>query len=144
VLVKGIPTNSLCKLVIPLNFGAHLISVQMLVLLTRFIQVSTTVDSREAANKISRELLGERLASCVQVLGPIDSRYWWKGRIKHAREWMCLAKARAGDYRKIEAAIKQVHPYEIPEILALPIVYGNSSYLRWIEIETTPKSRPKT
>jgi periplasmic divalent cation tolerance protein len=113
-------------------------------LLARFIQVSTTVNSREAANKISRKLLGERLVSCVQVLGPIESIYWWRGRIEHAREWFCLAKGRAGDYREIEAAIKKVHLYEIPEILALPVLYGNGGYLQWIEIETTRKSGAKT
>jgi periplasmic divalent cation tolerance protein len=109
--------------------------------MTEFIQVSTTVNSKETANRIVRKLLDERLASCVQVLGPVHSNYWWKGRIERAREWICLIKARAEDYRKIEAAIKKLHPYETPEILAFSVLYGLTDYLRWIRNETdrTPK-----
>jgi periplasmic divalent cation tolerance protein len=106
---------------------------------TKFIQVSTTVNSKETASKIARKLIDERLSSCVQVLGPIQSRYWWKGRIERATEWICLVKARSSDYPGIEASIKKVHPYDVPEILALPILYGYSDYLDWIRRETTRK-----
>ena len=112
--------------------------------MTEFIQVSTTVNSKERGDKIARKLLDERLASCVQVLGPIHSNYWWKGKIDRAREWICLIKARADDYSKIEAAIKKLHPYEIPEILALPVLYGNTDYLRWTRTETARKRKPRT
>jgi len=88
--------------------------------MTEFIQVSTTVNSKEGADKIARKLLDERLASCVQVLGPIHSNYWWKGRIDRVREWICLIKSRADDYSRIEASIRGMHPYDVPEILALP------------------------
>jgi periplasmic divalent cation tolerance protein len=107
-----------------------------------FIQVSTTVDSKERANKIARKLLDERVASCVQVLGFINSIYWWKGRIDQEKEWICLIKA--NDYRKIEATIKKWHPYEIPEILAFPVLYGNTDYLRWIRAETARNPKPET
>jgi periplasmic divalent cation tolerance protein len=108
---------------------------------TEYIQVSTTVNSKATANKIARKLLDERLASCVQVLGPIDSHYWWKGRIERAREWTCFIKARASHYRKIEATIKRLHPYEVPEILAFRVLHGQADYLRWIEEETRPKPK---
>jgi periplasmic divalent cation tolerance protein len=62
--------------------------------MTEFIQVSTTVNNKQEAEKIARKLLDERLASCVQVLGPINSKYWWRGKIDRAREWICLIKAR--------------------------------------------------
>ena len=101
-----------------------------------FIQVCTSVDREAVANRIEKKLLAERLASCVQVFGPINSSYWRNGKIERAREWTCLIKARASDYRKIEVAIRRVHPYDVPEILAFPVLYGNSNYLKWIRKET--------
>jgi periplasmic divalent cation tolerance protein len=109
---------------------------------TEFIQVSTTVSSNATANKIVRKLLAERPASCVQVLGPIHSNYWWKGRIERAREWVCFIKARASDYRRIEDSINKIHPYEVPEILAFPVIRGNADYLNWIRKETARKPKP--
>ena len=110
--------------------------------MVEFIQVSTTVDRKNRADKIAKRILLERLASCVQVLGPITSSYWWKGRIELTQEWLCLIKARASDYSRIEDSIKKIHPYEVPEILASPILRGNEDYLDWIIRETTRKVRP--
>ena len=109
--------------------------------MNEFIQVFTAVNSRENADKIANKLLGERLASCVQVFGPINSSYWWKGRIERAKEWLCLIKARRTDYPVIEASIKKVHPYDIPEILALPVLEGNADYLEWVRSETRRKPK---
>ena len=103
---------------------------------TEFVQVSTTVDTKKTATSIAMKLLKGRLTSCVQIVGPITSRYWWKGTIQNAREWSCLIKARAQDYRMIELALKKMHPYETPEIIALPILFGDSNYLNWIRRET--------
>ena len=111
--------------------------------MTEFIQVSTTVNSKEGANKIARKPLDERLASCVQVLGPIHSNYWWKGRIDRIREWICLIKARANDYSRIEASIRGMQPYDVPEILALPVLRGDIDYLNWIRTETARKPESK-
>jgi len=86
-------------------------------------------------------VLDARLSSCVQVVGPIRSSYWWKGIIEHANEWLCLIKARKSDYSKIERTIKKVHPYEVPEILAFTILYGNNDYLQWMRDETARNSR---
>jgi len=104
-----------------------------------FIQVLTTVDDEEKASKIAKVLLEKRLAACVQVLGPIASSYWWKGKIERTNEWMCIAKARAADYEKIERTITGIHPYEVPEILAFPICSGYPAYLKWIREETAPR-----
>ncbi len=106
---------------------------------TEFIQISTTVNSKARANKIARRLLDEQVASCVQVLGPIQSNFWWKGKIERTKEWICLVKARAIDYHKIEACIRKLHSYQIPEILAFPVLRGNTDYLRWIRNETARK-----
>lgn len=105
-----------------------------------FIQVSTTTNTRANADKIAKLLVTQRLAACVQVLGPVHSHYWWDGKLEQAREWLCLIKAQSSDYRRIELAIKKIHPYETPEIIALPIVSANADYLRWIRKETTRKN----
>ena len=101
-----------------------------------FIQVFTTVEKREDARRIAEIVVGRRLAACVQVVGPIGSTYWWKGKVEDAEEWLCLMKTRKELYGKLEAAVKSVHPYEEPEIIALPIVEGSEGYLRWIEENT--------
>ena len=101
-----------------------------------FIQVFTTVEKREDARKIAEVVVGRRLAACVQVVGPIGSTYWWKGKVEDAEEWLCLMKTRKEFYGKLEEAVKSVHPYEEPEIIAMPIVEGSEGYLRWIEVET--------
>jgi periplasmic divalent cation tolerance protein len=112
---------------------------QIVSLVVEFIQVSTTVDTEERATQVADKLLAERLASCVQILGPIKSSYWWSGKIERAREWICLIKAKASDYDRIESSIMEIHSYDVPEIIALPILRGNQDYLDWIRRETTPK-----
>jgi len=100
--------------------------------MTEFIQVITTVDSRENAVKIAERLLERRLAGCVQVSGPITSSYWWEGRIETSEEWYCVIKTAAGLYKDVEREIVSAHPYEVPEILALPVVDGSKPYLDWL------------
>lgn len=109
--------------------------------MVRFIQVSTTVDNRRVAAKIAKILLQKRLSSCVQIIGPITSNYWWNGKTELAKESLCLIKARSHDYPEIESAIQKIHPYEVPEIFAVPILRGNPDYLRWIRKETSPTLR---
>jgi len=104
---------------------------------TEFIQVFTSINSKKRANAIATKLLAKRLTSCAQIFGPIDSTYRWKGKIEHSKEWFCLIKARANDYRMIETNIKKTDSYDVPEILALPVLDGNSDYLEWIRRETT-------
>lgn len=103
--------------------------------MTKYIQVITAVDSRKNAAQIARKLVEKRLAACVQIVGPIQSTYRWKGRIEHAAEWLCLIKTRRDRYPKVERALRAVHPYEVPEILAVPVSMGGRSYLRWLDKE---------
>ena len=105
--------------------------------MTEYVQVITTTNTEEEARKIQRILVEERAAACVQIIGPISSLYWWEGKIEEAREWICLAKAKSEDYHRIESLIKENHPYEVPEIVALPIVAGSAEYLAWAGRETT-------
>jgi len=97
-----------------------------------YMQVSTTVEEGAQAEKIARALVEKRLAACVQVVGPVESTYWWKGKIEKATEWLLLIKTRRELYPQLEQAIKQLHPYETPEIVALPITQGSKEYLDWI------------
>jgi periplasmic divalent cation tolerance protein len=101
--------------------------------MTDCVQVLTTAGSEEEAGVIAELLVQRRLAACVQVVGPITSRYRWQGEIEEAREWQCLAKTTAGAYAAVEAAIREVHSYDEPEIVATPIVAGAAGYLAWID-----------
>ncbi len=100
------------------------------------IQVLISIDSQDGARELQRLLIDRRLAACVQVLGPISSTYWWEGEIEDAQEWLCLAKTQASLYETLESLVQEHHPYETPEIIAIPIVAGNRGYLEWIEAET--------
>lgn len=100
-----------------------------------FLQVTTTTETKEQAEKIAKHLVETKLAACVQIVGPITSTYHWKGKVENAQEWLCLIKTREDLYNKVEAAIKRLHPYETPEIIAVPIVKGSKEYLNWIDVE---------
>jgi periplasmic divalent cation tolerance protein len=100
--------------------------------MTDYIQVLTTVDSAEEAQNIAGAVVGERLAACAQVLGPISSTYHWNGVIEHAEEWLILIKSRGDLFAELSALIQQVHPYDVPEILAIPVLAGARSYLDWM------------
>lgn len=97
-----------------------------------YLQVLTTAGSEAEAEQISAALVERRLAACVQVIGPIASRYRWQGEVERSREWLCLAKTEASRYPQLEAAIRELHSYDEPEIVATPIVAGSQGYLDWI------------
>ncbi|MEN6321209.1 MAG: divalent-cation tolerance protein CutA [Syntrophaceae bacterium] len=97
-----------------------------------YIQVITTTEKKEDAEKIAMALVERKLAACVQIVGPIVSTYRWKGSIETATEWQCVIKSREKLYTEIEKAIRTVHPYEVPEIIVIPIIAGSSDYLEWL------------
>jgi periplasmic divalent cation tolerance protein len=100
--------------------------------MTEYVQVLTTVSSEEDAKRIADDLLARRLAACVQVVGPIVSRYRWQGNLEQAQEWQCLVKTEADLYERVEAAIRETHSYDEPEIIAMPVVAGSAGYLDWV------------
>ncbi len=100
-----------------------------------YIQVITTVESKRDAERIANALVEKHLAGCVQILGPIESTYWWEGRIERTEEWLCAIKSEKSLYNEVERAIKENHHYEIPEILAIPVIKGNKDYLEWLSKE---------
>jgi periplasmic divalent cation tolerance protein len=101
--------------------------------MSEYVQVLTTIGSEEEAGWLARLLVERRLAACVQVSGPITSRYRWEGGAQTEQEWQCLAKTTRAAYDEVEAAIREVHSYDEPEIIATPIVAGSPGYLAWID-----------
>jgi periplasmic divalent cation tolerance protein len=95
-------------------------------------QVSTTTGTREVAERIAVELVDLRLAACAQVSGPITSTYRWQGRVENAEEWRCTAKTSREKLPAIQELLKRLHPYELPELIATPIVGGSEVYLKWV------------
>lgn len=97
-----------------------------------YIQVFTTVGSMSNAEKISEILVEAKLAGCVQVVGPISSTYWWEGSVEVGEEWLLLIKTLKSMYLAVEEKIKQIHSYEVPEIIYTEISGGNKDYLSWL------------
>ncbi len=105
--------------------------------MTRFIQIDTTTSTREEAQQIASDLVDRRLVACAQITGPVTSIYRWKDRVEQAEEWMCTLKTRESLFHEVAVAIRQLHSYECPEIIAVPIVDGNEDYLSWMGGEVT-------
>jgi periplasmic divalent cation tolerance protein len=100
--------------------------------------VMTTLGSSSDAARIARHLVEGRLAACVQILPPMTSVYPWEGRVEEASEWLLLIKTLWVSYPALEAALREIHPYQIPEIIVLPIVAGLPAYLDWLATAATP------
>ena len=100
------------------------------------IVVLTTLPNGEIAATIARALVEKRLAACVNILAPCQSVYRWRGQIETASEVPLLIKTEDGRYAALEAELRRLHPYELPEIVSLPIVRGSPAYLTWIAGET--------
>jgi len=98
--------------------------------------VLSTVPDEKRGAEIARSLVEERLAACVTVSGACLSAYWWKGTIAQEREFVLLIKTKASLFKELEARIKALHPYSVPEIVALPIGPGSEDYLNWLDGET--------
>ena len=101
--------------------------------MTDYIQITTTTETEQDAQAIATALVEQRLAACVQIVGPIRSTYRWKEKIETAREWQCVVKTRRELYERVEEAVKSLHPYEVPEIISVPITAASESYCRWID-----------
>src|SRR3954469_16295246 len=103
---------------------------------TNTLVVLTNLPDRDAAMKLAASIVGERLAACVNVLSGCTSVYRWKGAVEEAQEVPVLIKSNAERYPELEAAIRRLHPYELPEIVAMRVVDGLPEYLAWIAAET--------
>jgi len=100
--------------------------------------VLCTVPDRESAERIAEALVAEQLAACVNIIPGITSVYRWKGTLEKDEEFMLFIKTTQGTYKILEQRIRALHPYELPEIIAVAIQTGQKDYIRWIESCTMP------
>lgn len=98
-----------------------------------YVIVQTTFAKKEVAEALARQLVEQKLSACVQIIGPITSVYSWQNKTETAREYMCLINAKSQLFKKVEELIKQNHPYQLPEIVALPISAASPEYLAWLD-----------
>ena len=101
------------------------------------VLVLTQLPDRAVAETLARALIESRLAACVSIAAPVQSLYHWRGQIETAEEVPLVIKTRAARYAEVEAAIRSHHPYELPEILAVPASHGFAPYVRWLVDESS-------
>ena len=101
-----------------------------------YLLVLCTCPDAETAQTIAHALVDRRLAACVNVVGDLTSVYRWQGNVESDQEHLLLVKTTAASYGQLEALVQQLHPYEVPEIIALPVARGLPAYLAWIESST--------
>jgi len=94
--------------------------------------IFVTASSKIEAKKISQALLENKCAACVNIIDNIESNFWWQGKIDHTEEVLLVIKSKKSKLAKIIKLVKSLHSYEVPEIIAMPIVAGEKKYLRWI------------
>lgn len=104
--------------------------------MTSAIVVLVTVGSEQEAETIATALLEERLAACVNVTSPVRSLYRWEGRIADDREWQMIIKTQGRLFEALAARVRALHSYDVPEIIALPVLAGATDYVDWIQNET--------
>lgn len=101
-------------------------------MLTDFIVVFVTASSKGEADRIISGLMKKRLIACGNILGRVDSRFIWKGKLDKAKEVLILLKTMRGLFKKVAREVERLHSYEVPEIIAVPIIEGSRKYLEWI------------
>lgn len=104
--------------------------------MTAIVQITTTVDSKATAIQLAESIVTERLASCAQIQGPIESVYWWQDKIDHATEWYCHFKTTKLLIETLRTRVVKLHPYEVPEVIVVPIVGGHPPYEKWVASQT--------
>jgi len=101
--------------------------------MTDAVVILVTAGSEAEAEAIAKALVEERLAACVNILSPIRSIYCWQGKVADDREWLLVIKTQTERFAAVEAKVQALHSYQIPEVIALPIVAGAEGYLRWLQ-----------
>ena len=96
------------------------------------IQVTTTTAEKKDAEALAQAVLENRLGACVQIGGPIESRYWWNGRLESASEWIVTIKTRRDLFKPLEKLLLELHPYDQPEIIATAVTDISAGYLKWL------------
>ena len=104
--------------------------------MTDFIEVRTTTGTKEDAESIAGSLVEKELAACVQIIGPMTSVYRWKGEVQEEEEYLLLIKTRSSLFPDVRMLIEEQHPYDVPEIISVPITGSSGPYLIWMEENT--------
>lgn len=104
--------------------------------MNKYILILTTVPDEKTGQEIAAQLVRDRLAVCVTISASSLSFYWWQGKISKDKEHILFIKTKASLFPELEKKIKEIHPYDVPEIIALPLLKGSSEYLNWIDKET--------
>ena len=103
-----------------------------------YIVVFITTASQEEAETIASTLVKEKLAACVNIISPIRSIYTWQGKVEDATECLLIAKTTTPLFQPLKKRAKELHSYEVPEIISVPLLAGEENYLHWIEEVTLP------
>ena len=98
----------------------------------KFVIIFVTCASKEEAEKIVAALLKKRLVACGNIVGGVQSKFWWKGKIDIAKEALLILKTKAAKFKAVENEVNRLHSYDVPEIIAIPIIMGSKEYLNWI------------
>ena len=98
-----------------------------------YVTLMITCPSREEAERIARALVEGKLAACVNILSNIKSIYWWEGKVEESEEVLLLVKTRLDLVGELARRVRSLHSYEVPEIIALPVVAGSDDYLKWVD-----------
>ncbi len=101
-----------------------------------YILILTTVPDMESGTILAERLVEDRLAACVNISAAVESLYWWEGKIQQEKEHTLLIKTKSALFPLVKQKILELHPYELPEIIALPIAEGHEEYLAWMGRET--------
>ncbi len=104
--------------------------------MNKIVQITTTVDDQQAAQRIADHLVEARLAACVQLIGPIHSTYRWQGAVESSQEWMCVIKTTDECEAAAQEAIIRMHSYDVPEILVSEVRGGHGPYMDWVRQST--------
>jgi len=107
------------------------------------IVVFMTTETKQEAQKIVKPLLNKHLIACANIFGPIESMFWWQGKIDKTNEFLVFMKSDEKLFQKLSQTIKEMHSYETPEILALPIIRGWPPYLEWLDAALHPAQTVK-
>jgi periplasmic divalent cation tolerance protein len=107
----------------------------------KMVVVLVTCPSRASAGRLARRLVSRRLAACANILPGVTSLFWWEGRVDRCRETLLLLKTTAAGFDRLRRAVLALHPYDVPEIIALPVGGAHAPYRRWVASSVSPASR---
>ena len=105
------------------------------------LTLMTTLPDRDSARQLAQKLVGEQLAACVNILPGVESVYFWQGKIEQSDEVLLLIKVPEAGYEAVQQRLKTLHPYQVPELIALPVVKALPEYVQWAHEMTRPPTR---